>query len=328
MLTNGKRQKEMVDQPPYVVSSDLAAIFCEWGEACNILVPDPGYFSDRVKDIVGVLGTIFSDVRIPDNHSITSLFRQVSEEATSPILSIDKIYMSSVLDQGFSGYLSITRAVDPEMNAVGLVSRPVSWDAENVPLYSLENAVSKIAQEYRQKNITLVDDVIFSGGTISQIVDVLQEHEIEVNSVVAGISIGEAKEKLASRGIQLRSAHHYPDVIDEICCRDFIIGSPYGGRTVIASYQVNGAEGTLSSIQYAPYILSLGNPVKWATIPKERVRDFSICMMDISTKIWSDIQDLNHRYFSTSDLGCRVYRLPERPSVVDAIQDVRGRLSP
>lgn len=313
---------------PYVISSDLAEIFTEWGGDCGVHIPSRQYFLDRVGEIAEALGTIFPDVRIVDDTSIIDLFRMVSNETTAPIISIDKIYMSSVLGKNYDAYMNVTRAVDNELNIVGLISRPVSWQAEGVIIKPYEETVSAIAQTYNARTITLVDDVVFSGGTISQIVDSLKKCGVEVASVVAGISIGQAKEALASRGIQLRSAYHFTDVIDEICCRDFIIGAPYGGRTVVKEHQANGMSKGLFDVRYAPYILPLGQPVKWATIPEEQARDFSIRMMDIASKIWGDIQDLNQRTFSTRDLGCRVYGLPDRPSVIEAIQEIKGALLP
>ena len=314
----------LANTSPYVLSADLADIFTKWGSEKKIFVPCRASLKDVVGKIEHALGGIFDMIHIIDDASITNSFQKACSEVTRPIVSIDRIYMSNVLGDAFTGYLDVTRAVDERFEPVGLIARPKNQAGSAYSVEYLNEAVRRLPESYLGREVTLVDDVVFSGGTIAKIVRALNDRNISVSSVVAGVSIGEAKATLAASGIGLQSAHHFENVIDEVCCRDFIVGAPHGGRTIVVKNDKSTQGNT--SLQYAPYLLPFGLPDKWASIPKEKCVSFSLAMLEVSMDLWQNIQDMNGRQISTQQLGCQVFGLPERPSVVTALKEARNSL--
>jgi hypoxanthine-guanine phosphoribosyltransferase len=321
LIENMDDQQPPITSTPYVLSADLAGLFTGWGREARILVPPREYFHDVHCQIGQSLEKVFGDIHIVEEETIRKSFQKAYVETTKPVVSIDRVYMSHVVGNDFSGYLDITRAVNEKFEAKGLIARFKSGD---MGIESFQAAVDRLPSSYVGKEVVLVDDVVFSGRTISQIVSALNTRGMSVKNVIAGVSIGEAKKTLATNNIELQSSHHFESVVDEVCCRDFIVGAPYGGRTVVV--ESNHMEE--AHLEHAPYLLPFGEPEKWATIPAEKVLSFSMDMLRMSHDIWLNIQKLNGRKFSTRELGCRVYGLPDRNSVVDAIEKVQESLRP
>lgn len=128
--------------------------------------------------------------------------------------------------------------------------------------------------------VTLVDDVVFSGEGIVHVINRLAEKGLHVNKVIAGIAIGQSCQVLEDCGVELESVRYYSDVHDEVCERDFFAGVPMSGRTVIAS------DGLWWS---APYFSPLGDAANWASIPSGSERTFSEQCIDRSIALWNEV---------------------------------------
>ncbi len=110
--------------------------------------------------------------------------------------------------------------------------------------------------------VTLVDDVIFSGGGIELIYRLGLPFSLVVKRVIAGIVIrSECGKRLESLGIGYDAVRVFPEpgtstpIIDEICERDFFVFAPMTGRTLADPKRDAGF----------PYVYPFGNAAKWAS---------------------------------------------------------------
>jgi len=149
----------------------------------------------------------------------------------------------------------ITRWVDEAGNDCGLGHR------KNVPL----DEQLRVLSETSPKEVALVDDVIYTGSHVEKVIDLLSRHGICVRVVIAGIGIGQGIQRVKDLNVEVRCVRTYPEVIDEVCERDFYPGVSMSGRSLVGGGNIG-----------APYLLPFGNPTKWASIPQYFASDFSL----------------------------------------------------
>ena len=166
---------------------------------------------------------------------------------------------------------------------------------------------------YPNKEIAIIDDVLFEGNTHKYVYDLFKSRGVTVSKVFVGISIGDGKKMLESHGINVESVVHYDSVIDEICERDFLAGVPFSGRTIITNTGIYGA----------PYFEPFGKPVDWASIPVGDASLFSNFCVDSSLNFWRNIERKNRRQISTEEVPMKVFNLNKNDSIVDALSCVR-----
>ncbi len=145
-----------------------------------------------------------------------------------------------------------------------------------------------------ERRASIVEDDIFTGGSIGRIVDLLRDTGIEIDKVVPGIQVGSQK-TLQKKGIMLDPVVSYEfdqatsqktadqpeaiyDRVDLGDPRDFCIG--------LSGLVVRLPNGDLGR---APYLLPFVSPHARATIPADQEREFSQRILQLNYDFWSGI---------------------------------------
>ena len=210
-----------------------------------------------------------------------------------PIISLDRAYVDHATPN-ILGHLDITRGVDDGLNDVGLLPRPGARD--------VKDQLDHFRSDY-DFPVILLDDVIFTAGGMHWLIEELARRNRSVVKIIAGIGIRSEGFQALRNLVDVECVKEYVGVVDEVCQRDFVAGVPMSGRTVYH------ASGETSS---APYFKPFGNAEQWASIPKDKVDEFSDFCMDTSIEIFRKVGDESGRNVPTSVID----RLPQgiRPS--------------
>ncbi len=289
---------------PYVISADSRGLLKSWARKNQLTVPNDAYFQGMLKDLETTLGQYFAKVDIVPEEFLRQGLNGLVKNSSVPVVSLDRAYISPK-QSNLIGFLDVTRTVDSNLNNTGLGSRALE--------ITLERQIGQLATKQTGKVIALADDVIFEGRTMLQLVQKLRSKGVAVDAIYSGITIKEGKELLEQNGIRVDSLIVYDQVIDEICERDFVVGSPYSGRSV-----VNGK----GVVEGAPYLYPFGKPVEWASIPSEEAVSFSLFALYQSMQLWAKIEQLSRQNIPTQQVAKSVFGLPEGRSMSVAIADV------
>lgn len=287
--------KERLQNKPYVVSADIQKLLKPWAEKRGYILPDSGFFKELRGEFTTRMTSLFPTFELVSEEELTNgLFEMVKENGVVPV-SLDRVYYRSEL------CLDIARIVDGEGTDKGLGKRADS------PLLLSQ------FRELKNRGLTkvaLIDDVIFTGDLLERVSGVLEDIGISVPFIYAGIGIREGIDKLSANGRQVLCVREYPEVIDEICERDFYPGVPHSGRLV------DGSENT-----GAPYILPFGNPVEWASIPTESQMSFSRFCLNQTIKLFTAIEETSDKVITCSDIERKVVDMPsDDTSFVNALK--------
>lgn len=294
---------------PYVVSSDVGLLLNRWGEEAGYSVPDAAYLAGMAQDLKSTLGECADgsavEVEVVGQKEIRDGINTLASKIKIPLVSLDRAYVDGATPN-IIAHLDVSRFVNNEFRDIGLFPRP------GFP--PIEKQLRRIAKKHPCP-IALVDDVIFSAGDLVKedgtgICDQLARLGSPVKLVMAGIGVGEGIEKLRTRGIEVVCVREYPEVIDEVCERDFLACIPMSGRTL------KDGPGQLWS---APYLRPFGNPEKWASIRADRAREFSDFCLSQSIILWSIIEKLSQASIPTEAVPRRIKGLTKNISVVKAL---------
>lgn len=280
-----RETKEVEASTPYIVSGDIKLLLGLWAKKRGFTLPNEDFFYKLRSNFDGVMKGIFPGYEFVTEKEISNgLFDLQARTQYFPV-SLDRVYLQSPFG------LDITRLVDVNGNDKGLGRRPAT------PL---------LLQQFRElrdsgkKQITLIDDVIFTGDLLERLCNTLQKIGIEVPTIIAGIGINKGVKKLQRLGKEVQCVRLYNTVIDEICERDFYPGVPFSGRSIPNSENVG-----------VPYILPFGKPSQWASIPEERQASFSQFCIEQTIKLFAAIEEESERQISCSDLERKVIDLPQ-----------------
>lgn len=296
---------EVRNGPPYVVSGDLNLVMREWAKRAGKVVPASSYFHTLSSDLRGVLRNIFgSCVDYVEEGEMGEGINYYAGKSDFPVVSMDRIYFNPNLPN-FSGHIDVTRALNT--------------DLEDMPdvLYARQgySPLNKQFDELKTDKVepvTVIDDVLFSGKGFVWLAKQLAARNRPVRKAVFGIAIGEGLERLKQIGVETICVRVYPEVIDEICERDFFGAVPYSGRTVICN------EGKCWG---APYFLPFGRADKWASIPEEVIPEYSRYCLRQSIELWRQIEDLSDARITTDDVPRKIFRMKSNGSIVDALKE-------
>ena len=292
------------ENKPYVVSADSRGLLKNWARENQLTLPNDAYFEGMLKDLEVTLRQYFAEVDIVSEEFLRQGLNGFIKSSPVPVVSLDRAYINPK-QSNLVGFLDATRTVDSNLGNTGLGSRALE--------ITLERQIGQLAARQSGKAIALADDVIFEGKTMLQLVQKLRSKGVAVDAILAGIAIKEGKELLEQNGVRVDSLVVYDQVIDEICERDFVVGSPYSGRSV-----VNGK----GVIEGAPYLYPFGKPVEWASIPPEEAINFSLFALYQSLQLWMKTEQLSRQSIPTGQVAKPVFGLPENKSMSGALTDV------
>lgn len=262
---------------PYVISQDIDILLAQWAVKHGFKIPNSSFFCELRSNFYQTMVQFFPNlIYVRANYLQNNLYKIIGQEKIRAV-ALDQVYFSSSLS------LSLTRTVDKEFNDLGIAQRANEL--------SLEKQLQKISKAgFRE--VVLVDDVIFSGKMIDMVRCMLQKKSISVPTVYACIGVGEGVNLLRNNGLQVKCVNYYPQVIDQVCERDFFIGVPSSGRTFVDS------KGLIWGV---PYIRPFGNPT-WASIPKTDQSEYSRYCIKQSVILWQAIEEISSRFILCQDL--------------------------
>lgn len=265
----------MAERLPYIISEDAEHLVDVWGKRKGLATPDHGFFKDFQDGLVEHISAAG-----PDYHPVILNHQQLAHSLNSLLfnhirgdaVALDKAYVGD----RFARHLEVTRAVDEQLESIGTKPRPHSSSIDEQLDYIVANS---------GKEVTLVDDVIFSGDAIIEAAKMFAKRGVRVSTVLAAVAIGEGYKKIEEAGIEVIAVADYDEVKDEICERDFLAGIPYSGRTV---YRDDGEHYS------APYFSPFGRPESWASISNPAAaHKLSVYCLDRSIELWKTIERLN-----------------------------------
>lgn len=266
----------------YVVSEDLHVLLDRWSLERFGLAFELPY--DRIREeLADILS--FGDHRVlrVEASALSAGMARMLEGDRRPIISVDPVYCPS------EHMLQITRCVDPD-SLKGIEGFHSRYGFPH-PDEQVAALVTELRNRYGDSHteVTLVDDVVFSGKVVVEVIRRFAEHGIRVTRVVCGIAVAETREKdpfvmCAKLGATLEAVFSFgvdgtPTALDEICERDFFIFCPMCGRSA-ASDEVNLG---------FPYIEGFGDAGKWASFGEH------------STAVSRRLVDLNVRVLATME---------------------------
>jgi hypothetical protein len=296
------------ENKPYVVSADTKGLLKSWARESGLTLPSDDYFQGMLKDLESTLDQYFDQVDIVPEAFLRRGLNGLIKNSPVPVISLDRAYVNPK-QNNLEGFLDVTRTVDANLNNTGLGSRYLE--------IALERQIKQLSARQSGRAIALVDDVIFEGKTILELVEKLRRRGVTVDAVYSGITIKEGQDLLEKNGVRVNSLIVYDQVTDEICERDFVVGTPYSGRSV-----VNGK----GVIEGAPYLYPFGKPVEWASIPEEDALSFSLFCLYQSIQFWAKTEQLSCQNISPQQVSKPVFGLPENRSMSRAITDVMKEL--
>ncbi|MFA5945686.1 MAG: hypothetical protein WC802_02130 [Patescibacteria group bacterium] len=258
----------------YVISADLSLL----------LDISPDLLADFRRTLTQVLEESVGNCEWVAETEMVDGLAHLLKACPMLIVSLDPVYAPRPLA------LNITRLVDKNGADAGYGLR----DGRQL---DLAEEIREIARLVGEPEIALVDDVVFSGAMMAQIISAFAKHGVAVRRVYAGVAIGEGANRLKLDNIDVHAVRSFAEVLDEVCERDFFPGAPMSGRT-LANLPNTGA----------PYLLPFGNAQKWASIPTEHARRFSTAVLRASAEVY-DV------------LGLRVTELPRRIHGLSADHD-------
>lgn len=287
-----------------MISADSQGLLQAWARQSKLTVPNDAYFQGMLKELESTLGKYFSRVDVVPEEFLRKGLNGLVSTSPFPVVSLDRAYVNNK-QANLIGLIDATRTVDTNLNNTGLGSRALEMN--------LERQIGQLAIRQKGKVINMIDDVIFEGRTMLQLVQKLKKKGVTIDTVFSGITIREGQDLLEKNGVQVQSLLVYDQVTDEICERDFVVGAPYSGRSV-----VNGG----GVIEGAPYLYPFGKPVEWASIPPEQAMEFSLFALTQALQLWLKTEKLSRREISPREVAKPVFRLPQSESISQSISQV------
>lgn len=268
------------DKRPYVISEDIHILLDKWAKNKGFTLPSRKFFEELRKEMQGYLEKIFGvgNIDMISARELRNGMKKLIKQIKLPVVSMDRVYFRT------SPEIQVARMIDKFLNDCGI--GPRFW-APSIPEQLLG-----IKERFGEAAL-LLDDVIFSGEVIAKILLSLEAVGVRVPVVIAGITIGGGAKKLEKEtNAKILTVRYYEKVIDEICERDFYPGVPLSGRLVIGQKVETGA----------PYLLPFGKPREWASIPKEKEKEFSVFCLNQTVKLWKAIEKASGRIVRCCDL--------------------------
>jgi len=269
----------------------------EWAIKQGFVLPCEEFFHQLRGEFSSYMRRVFSNFEFVSENEI---FRGISDfvgQSDLPTISLDRAYFKSELN------LEIARLVNEKGENQGLGHR-----AGSPPLL---RQIEEI-QTSGVREVTLVDDVIFTGTLLERVVELLSRINVRAPVICAGIGIAGGIKRIKNAECDVHCVRTYKEVIDEVCERDFYPGVPLSGRLLAGSTNIG-----------VPYILPFGNPEEWASIPSELTGSFSAFCLHQTTCLFDEIERCSDREVLCQELGRRVIGLPmDETRYVDALRKI------
>jgi hypothetical protein len=277
------------DTVPFVLSEDIYPLMNVWARNQNRKIPSIDYFKDNTQHIVENLCAIFPRVQLIETRNLMEHFN-TNINQNDCVVSLDRAY-APLLPRAKIFYSDTCRALNVK-------NEPMRYMR---PEYLPEDST----QIPKDRSLILLDDVIFDGRTLAHQITTYGKERIE--KIVTGIATEKGKNFIEQQfDIPVQSAYVFHDLIDEVCERDFIPGTPLCGKPVYHSIDMPFFMGS------RPYIAPFGDAEKWASIPQNHILSFSENCMALACDMWDRIGEMNNITLRNQHLPRPVYGVDQQ----------------
>ena len=300
----------------YLVSGDLRAIVSRWiGDNGPFYLPDKQVFEKLQAALVAKLTEIMQPrdidvVYLPWDYLKTGMLVLITKHASDcPIISLDNVYVEKgvadiyfdtnrivkwskhdSVEDWFKGWTEIGRG--SRTSALGIAAQ-------------IDRIVNQgRIKRMQDKRVVVVDEGTWTLQSLVAFQKLLTEFDIRVEKFIVGIEIRpgnetEAEEEVLGRPFFWVEKYAREDVVDWVGERDFFPGVGLSGRKLGEKVEGEFASKTMREHYYAvpmegnygaPYLLPLGDPVAWASIPRESAKGFSLACLDLTIQLYQSIE--------------------------------------
>lgn len=286
---------------PFVVSGDVQLLLGPWAKANGFELPSRQYFKQMADELCRHLSLIFPKVDYLDGEELSDGLVALLRKRGGVSVFLDRAYTSTDI-----ALAQVTPLFTLDM------SRHVNADNEDIGIKPRSGSDSLLRQLNRipRGRVALVDDVIYSGELLERVIRRLSRRGVRVTHVFAGVGVGMGTAKIRRMGVEVACVREYLSVIDEVCERDFYLGVPYSGRSLVGAANVG-----------IPYLLPWGNPEQWASIPASH-RNFSDFCIQATIGMYREIERLSGKHITFDNLGRQFPKLGYQSNhVVSVLED-------
>lgn len=303
---------------PYVVTDDISHVLKKL-DGQGIVAPDYEHEKVASDKIIRSLNKIFDEVDVVPAERIVGYLEDRTRQSDLPVIS-----MTSLIEDGKNVFGSICFSRSVSFNGFDdrgyhtyKKAEPDIW-----PRSSKKEPLAKQFAVAAQNcshctDVALIDDVVFSGGSVVSAAHELARHGIHVKKVYASIVMDDALDLLKKNGIEPFGDFVYREVTDEVCMRDFVVGCPDGGRNVILTPQAFAS---------APYIYPFGDIASWASIKGDHAIHFSRDALQASKALWESIDDKNGTHIRVKQLAKPIVTWKADEHILSGINRALGML--
>jgi hypothetical protein len=294
------------------VSEDVDILITRWCKTAGLIPPEKEFYLEPRAKMKTFLRNLFARVTFISSKQIrTGLLRSIAQhkKAGLTIVSLERAYLE---DSEVNERIELTRTVDGSLEDVVIPSV-----RNGTPLKQFQ------FERLRGKEIALVDDVVFSGKTLIGTISGLHHCHANVHAVTAAVGVKEGVDNLkkATFGVigmpdrlMVDCLDEFDDVSDQVCERDFYPGVPYSGRA------------HFTSDASFPYVLPLGRPDKWASIPEKELERFSVLCIDNTIALFAEIEKRNKRMITCAMVPRPVFGFPKNNTrFVSVLKETREK---
>jgi len=282
---------------PYIVSGDIYLLLSKWVIRKNLVLPEQKFFEDLRKEFCSYMSNLFSNFEFISEKVIVEHMKTTILNSGLPCISLDPVYHSC------NFLLELTRTVNTDGSDKGLYHR-----FGNLPILKQLSCLK--SQGFTK--VCLVDDVIFSGLLVERVIKLLSRIGIEASVICAGVGIQEGLKKVSGFNREIYCARIYKEVVDEVCERDFYLGVPYSGRSLVSNQNIG-----------LPYILPYGKPDKWASIPPKSQKQFSEFCIQQTIYLFEEIEKISGRIICCSEIERKAPGQPNTGRYVNFLKSIK-----
>lgn len=291
---------------PYVLTDDLSLAFSEFTKGRADAVDAVCGASDAIETSLRKFFPVVEKIPAEEIHGFLS--DKVSQSAL-PVISLAGLIPSDGV-KVMSVEASRTVKMSKNDGYFHFVDNGLLPRNSNLPAAADQfNNCVRFIKEKRQKSVNILDDVVFSGGTVLDYVDRLANRGIVVETIITNVATGNAVKRLEKRGVKVDADYVYEDVVDEVCMRDFIVGTPGGGRNLMTK------GGEYVSV---PYLYPFANVDAWASVSPDQAVEFSRDCLQASLNLWACIAP--ERKFG--DLDKPVFKCDPNAKITDTLDQM------
>lgn len=311
----------------YIITEDVQYLVDHWLRSRDMKVLGREFFETIRKGFAYALTTALSEedaklVILPRNDICSAMADMVGEakdQLQCLAVTLDRVYSPEDVH-----LLDMTRLVCHNGETwvdLGKGTRP------GVKL--VREQVLEIAARVRGDGIILIDDGIWTKGTLDLVAKMFVEYGIYVRGMVVAIQILPDAQELEELTTPIWKMLEIPkaEILDWVCERDFFPGTPFSGKAIGRIHTQTGELVPEYGNVAASYLLGFGD-TGWASLPEEKVVDFSIACLDLTIAIFTEIEKKNERSLTVRDLPRWPFRFYHHLDVnyLSLLREQRGKL--